>query len=186
MKLDPLQRDLLTWGGIGVLVLAVGYAVIKWALPAVAKAAATSAASAAGSITSGAANTVGAALNGLSSNDLTQGGSSDWGGAPIDYSSLGPVGNVSAVENKLSGGLLASAGESIGGGLFSVFGAKDTSPSTYYTVNFPDGSRHAIGDTSVDPSGRFQYGGVTWQLGDDGTGRKIATQLTTIYGSGAG
>jgi hypothetical protein len=186
MKLDPLQRDVVMWSGIGVVVLGLGYIIIKWVIPAIANAAANSAASAAGSVASGAANTVGSALQGLSKNSLTQ-GATDFSGNAVDYSQAGAVfAPVAAAENNLSGGLLASSGESIGSGLFSLFGPKDTSPSVYYSVQFPDGSKHAIGDTSVDSTGNFSYGGVTYRLGDDGYGHKLATPLTTIYGSGAG
>lgn len=174
MRLDPLQRDLLTWGGIGVVVIGVGYVLLKWVLPNLAQTA-----------TSGVANTVQGALQGLSSNQLTQ-NQTDLSGGNVDYSGFGPASSLGAAVNGLTGGAAASTGEAVGSGLFSLFGSQPTGSSTYYTVTFPDGSRHAIGDATIDSNSNFSYGGVNYRLGDDGTGKKIATPLTTIYGSGAG
>jgi hypothetical protein len=185
MKVDPFQRDIVGWGVIGVVAVALGYVVIKWVIPAIANAAASSAANAAGSLTSGAANTVGAALNGLSNNQLTS-SQTDLTGSNVNYSGFGPASSLGAAVNGLTGGAAASGGESIGSGLFSLFGSSPSGSSVYYTVNFPDGSKHAIGDATIDSNNRFTYNGAQYILGDDGSGNKIATALTTVYGSGSG
>lgn len=185
MKMDFAQRDVVTWGGIGLAVLAVGYLVIKYAIPAIANAAAGSAAKAAGSVASGVGNTLAAVNDGFSNNALTT-GSTDWSGDTVNYTGHGLLSTLGAGANDVSGGGFASLGTGIGGGLFSIFGSAPASSSTYYTVYFPDGSKHAIGDATVDGANNFSYGGVQYRLGDDGYGNHVATPLSTIYGTGAG
>lgn len=192
MKMDPFQRDLVGWGVLGVIAVGLGYVAIKWVIPAIASAAAASAAKAAGAVTSGAANTVGSAIAGLSDNSLTNGslvapGSGFGGDAGYNYSGFGLLSTPAAATNLAIGGAPAALGEGIGGGLFSIFGSSSSAAdATYYTVTFPDGSRHAIKSANVDSTGNFAYGGTNYRLGDDGSGNKLATPLTTIYGSGAG
>lgn len=156
--MDIVQKELVSWGIFGIVGAVGVYAFIKWGLPALGDAA----------------------------KKASQ--STNASGEPIDYSDGGGLllGPLAAGFNNLSGGNLASVGEDIGGGLYSIFGASPIGSSTYYRTVFPDGSVHSIGNASVDASGRFQYGGNTWVLGDDGSGNKIATALTTIYGSGSG
>jgi hypothetical protein len=156
--MDVVQKEIVSWGIFGTVAVVGVYAFIKWGLP-------------------GLANAAKAASQ-----------STDADGNPIDYSDGGGliVGPLAAGFNKLSGGNLASFGEDIGGGLFSIFGAAPTGSSTYYSVVFPDGSSHSIGNADVDQNSRFSYGGNTWILGDDGFGNKIATAVSTVYGSGSG
>lgn len=90
------------------------------------------------------------------------------------YVNKGVAGTVGAAVNSASGGLFASIGESIGGGLFGIFGAKDTTPKTYYSVRFPDGKNHAVGDTWIDPNGYFSFEGKRYKLGTL-SGVRVAT-----------
>lgn len=184
MKLNAAQSSIVTWGILGAVGLALGYVFIKYAAPKLAQGAG-----------SGIGNTLGGLLQGLSHNNLSEG--KDTSGNPLppegfggdenyNYSGFGGLSTPAALVNQTLGGLPAAGGEALGGGLFSVFGPTDTTSSTYYTVTFPDGSRHAIGNASVDSNNRFQYGGNTWILGNDGSGNRIATPLTTVYGSGSG
>lgn len=156
--MDVVQKELVGWGIFGLVGAAGIYALIKWGLPALSDAAKKAAQS------------------------------TNANGEPIDYSDGGGLilGPLAAGVNNLSGGNLASLGETVGGGLFSVFGASPIGSSTYYRTQFPDGSVHAIGNATVDSNGRFQFGGNTWLMGDDGSGNKIATALTTVYGTGSG
>jgi hypothetical protein len=168
MKLNAQQEQIVTWTVLGLGGVALAYVLVKYVLPKLV-----------GTAASGVGNTLNAANQGLGNNDLTN-SQTDFAGDKVDYSGHGPVSTLGAEANGLSGGALASLGESIGSGLFSVFGQKPAGPSTYYTVSFPDGSKHAIGDTSVDPSGQFTYSGLRYQLGVV-NGQRVATQ---IFGAG--
>lgn len=101
-------------------------------------------------------------------NAITQNQTNLSGEKTAAYEGKGVAGTVGAATNAVSGGLFATIGEKIGGGLFSIFGAKDTTPKTYYRVLFPDGKYHAVGDTWVDSRGYFNYpqgGSVRYKLG---------------------
>lgn len=169
MKVDPVLRDAASWGVFGIIALGVGYVLIKWGIPAIAKAAQDSAK---------------AGLNAASQ-------STDATGNSVDYTNGAAPSVVSALAggtNTLLGGYPASAGESIGSGLFSWFNGSNAGngSSTTYNVAFPDGTNHYVDSSTVDSNSRFTYGGVQYTLGDDGSGHKIATALTTVYGSGSG
>lgn len=186
MKLDPIQRELVTYGVLGVIAIGAGYIIIKYAIPAIAKAAADAAKKSVGSVAKGVGDTLNAANQGLSNNDLTQ-QQNDWGGNQVDYSGHGLLSTLGAESNALSGGALASWGSEVGKELFGFFGSGSSGSSTSYRTTFPDGSVHYVDSSNVDTNGRFTFSdGVTYQLGDDGTGKKVATALTTIYGSGSG
>jgi hypothetical protein len=157
MKLAADQRYIATWGIFGLIAAGIAYVAIKYILPSIAN-----------SATAAATN----------SHDLS--------GAPVSYAGFGAPGVLGGATNSLLGGAPASAGEALGSGLFSIFGSAPTGSTTYYRVTFPDGSVHAIGNATVDANNRFAYGGNTYTLGDDGSGNKIATALTTVYGSGSG
>lgn len=84
------------------------------------------------------------------------------------YEGAGVIGTLGAAANTASGGALASLGQKIGSGLFSIFGPKDTTPKTFYSVRFPDGKTRAIGDTWIDENGYFYYpqgSNVRYKLG---------------------
>lgn len=151
------QKYIATWGVMGLAAAGILYVVVKYLLPSIASSAAAAA---------------------TNSHNLA--------GEPVSYAGFGLPGVLGGAVNTTLGGAPASLGESIGGGLFSIFGTAPTGSSTYYRTTFPDGSIHAVGNATVDANGRFQYGGNTYTLGDDGYGNKIAVALTTVYGSGSG
>jgi hypothetical protein len=173
MKIDSSQAKVLTWGGVGLLVIAIGYVLVRYALP---------------SLAGGAASGIKGALGSVS--DAITSGQHDFSGEPTDaYANRGLVGDAGAVVNSLGGGLPASAGESLGDTLFSVFGSQPSgagSSDLSYIVTFPDGSRHGVDSSLVDAYGNFTYAGQEFRLGQDGQGNHIATRRTTVYGSGAG
>lgn len=155
--MDPVQKEIVSWGIFGTVAVVGVYAFIKWGLPGLANAAKKASQSV------------------------------DAQGNPIDYSGAGPLlGPLASFSNAITGGNAASLGSGIGGSLFSVFGTTPDQDTVYYTTTFPDGSRHTVPSNTVDSNGRFSFGGTTWILGDDGSGNKLATALTTVYGSGSG
>lgn len=101
------------------------------------------------------------------------------------YEGAGIPGTLGNLTNQALGGAPQAIGESIGGGLYSLFGAAPQGSDTFYRVTFPDGSVHAVGNARIDAANTFEYGGVRYKLGDDGYGNKVATAVTTVYGSGA-
>lgn len=111
----------------------------------------------------------------ISGDNVVTNNQTNFAGEKTDaYVGKGVAGTVGAAVNSASGGLFASIGESIGGGLFVIFGAKDTTPKTYYSVKFPDGKTHAVGDTWVDSKGMFSYEGRRYKLGTL-SGVRVAT-----------
>lgn len=123
---------------------------------------------------------VAAAAGGIVSgnNAITQNQTNAAGEKVTAYEGRGVVGTLGAAVNSVSGGTLASLGEKIGGGLFSLFGPKDTTPKTFYSVRFPDGKTHAVGDTWIDKNGYFYYpqgGTVRYKLGTL-SGVRVATK----------
>ena len=77
-----------------------------------------------------------------------------------------------------------SARDALSSGFYSLFGPDENfGPDTYYTVNFPDGSRHAIGADQVSANGQFTWTGYpagsqapqTLQIVVDSSGTKYAT-----------
>lgn len=169
MKLSGQQQMVVTWAGLGLVGVGLAYVLVRYVIPKLA-----------GGTAKGALNSISAVNDALSKNDLTQ-NSTDFSGDKVDYSGHSVVGDLAAGANDVSGGTLASLGESIGTGLYSIFGAKDTASSTVdYLVLFPDGKRHAVPASSVDGSGNFSYDGQQYTLGTTSSGR-IATPA---YGQG--
>ena len=106
MKGADVSKILQGPGGYGLAILAGG--IVVYMLWNHAKSAAAAAASAAGGIVSG-------------NNPITQ-NTIDWGGAPeTAYQGAGVLGTLGAATNTASGGALASLGNWIGGGLYSLF-----------------------------------------------------------------
>lgn len=153
VKLNAQQTLYVTWAGLGLVAVGIGYALIKWVIPAVTKAAADSATKVAGTATSGVANAANAALQGLSTNDLTK-GSTDFSGNPVDYSGHGPVSSVAAATNNVSGGVLASFGEELGSEFFTLFNGD-------YNPNAPTSETNssAPGSTTSQPGLNADMGG---------------------------
>ena len=163
VKLSGEQEALVTWAGLGLVGALVLYFVVKYGLPKLA-----------GGVASGAADTLNSVNQNLSNNDLTN-DQTDFAGDSVDYSGHGAISTLGAEANAISGGSLASAGESIGGALFDWWHPNAAGAGVTYIVQFPDGSKHAVNDTSVDGNGVFQYQGVNYKLGVV-NGQKIAVQ----------
>lgn len=111
-------------------------------------------------------------------NVVTQNQTNASGEKVTAYEGKGVLGTIGATANTVSGGALASLGQKIGSGLFSIFGPKDTTPKTFYSVRFPDGKTHAIGDTWIDENGYFYYpqgSNVRYKLGTL-NGVRVATK----------
>lgn len=75
---------------------------------------------------------------------------------------------------KATGEVLGNAGSAIGTGLYDFFHRDPLGESVYYTVTFPDGSRHSIPSRSVDNGGLFRNTGNGLNyLGDGATYRLV-------------
>lgn len=110
----------MVWAGLGIAGLGIAYLVISYAIPAFTKAAT----GAVGDVASGIGNAAQAAVGGLDTNALTQGGpSTGFGGDEnYDYTGFGALSTPAAAANKVTGGLLADVGETIGGWFYDAFG----------------------------------------------------------------
>lgn len=84
------------------------------------------------------------------------------------------------------GQAFTSTQDALASGLYSLFGPTENFGSTtYYTVTFPDGSRHAVGADLVDGSGQFTWTGYPagsqppqqLQIVVDASGNKFATAI---------
>jgi hypothetical protein len=169
VKLSGEQTMLVTWVGLGLVGAVVLYFVVKYGLPKLA-----------GGAASGAADTLNAVNQGLGNNDLTT-SQTDFGGSSVDYSGHGVVSTLGAEANAISGGTLASAGEGIGGALFNWWNPNAAGAGVTYIVQFPDGSKHAVNDTSIDGNSQFSYGGVRYKFGTV-DGQHTATPVYTGTG----
>jgi hypothetical protein len=121
-----------------------------------------------------------AAVGGLvSGNNVITQNQHDFSGEEVTaYEGTGVLGTLGATVNTVTGGAAASAGSALGNVFTSIFGKKVVSPSTFYSVLFPDGVRHAIGDTWIDKNGYFTYpqgGTIRYKLGTL-NGKQIATK----------
>ncbi len=145
--------------------LAIGAAIVLGVVYFLIRKTASDAAKAAGGIVSG--------------NNMVTRNQTDFSGNKVDaYEGKGLAGTLGAVVNSATGGATASVGSKVGGFLSSVFGKEDTSPSVFYTVLFPDGTKHAVGNTWVDKNGYFTYpqgSTVRYKLGILGT-QRVATK----------
>jgi hypothetical protein len=92
------------------------------------------------------------------------------------YEDKGVLGTLGAGANAVSGGSLAALGESISSWL-SGSGDAALGSMIYYSVIFPDGARHAIGDADIDKQGFFTYAKVRYRLGVSATGSRVAVRV---------
>lgn len=155
--IDKALANPLPLAGAAVLIIGVVYLLARKTVKDVAEAA--------GGVVSG-------------NNVVTQNQTNFAGEKTTAYEGKGVAGTLGAAANSVSGGLFATIGEKVGGGLFSLFGPKDTTPKTFYSVRFPDGKTHAVGDTWVDKNGYFFYpqgGTVRYKLGTL-SGVRVATK----------
>lgn len=72
------------------------------------------------------------------------------------------------IGKKLGEGL-SSVGSALGTGLYDLFHPDQTGEMLFYTVQFPNGARHAIPSRSVDKNGQFDYiqpplAATRWQM----------------------
>ena len=86
------------------------------------------------------------------------------------YEGAGVVGTVGNVTNQVLGGLPKQLGETIA----SWVAPGDDTENVYYTVIFPDNSRHAVGASTVDSSGYFTYSSKRYRLGVNQANQKVA------------
>jgi hypothetical protein len=77
------------------------------------------------------------------------------------YEGAGLGGTFGAAADSISGGLLSKFGEWVGG----VFAPGSAGESSYYTVYFPDGTRHAVPASTVSKTGVFSYDDRRYVLG---------------------
>lgn len=124
VRISAVQADVMVWAGLGIAGLGIAYLVISYAIPAFTKATKKAATQAAGDVTSGVGDVTQAAISGLDTNTLTQGGpSTGFGGDQnYNYTGFGALSTPAAAANKVSGGLLADIGESLGSWAYDTFG----------------------------------------------------------------
>lgn len=78
---------------------------------------------------------------------------------------------------------LNSVGSALGTGLYDLIHPNELGETTFYMVNFPNGSRHSIPSSQVNAKGQFRYALVpevekTWQLMKDvKTGMRVAARV---------
>ena len=65
----------------------------------------------------------------------------------------------------------------IGTKLFNWTHPDSVDENLFYTIKFPDGSKHAIGSTSVAGDGTFSYQDVRYKLFVDPAGNKVAQRV---------
>ena len=141
---DKALSNPLPLAGAAVLIIGVVYFLARKTVKDVAEAA--------GGIISG-------------NNAITQNQTNAAGEKVTAYEGAGVVGTLGAVANSVSGGTLASLGEKIGSGLFSIFGSKYDPTKPVYIIRFPDGKTHGIDSNYIDKNGYFEYGGRKWKMG---------------------
>jgi hypothetical protein len=95
-------------------------------------------------------------------------------GAGTPYENKGAVGILANATNTLLGGAPQAVGETLSRWTYDILNGDDIGETTFYTVTFPDGTKHAIGATTVSKSGAFAYNGKTYTLYVDASGKKFA------------
>jgi hypothetical protein len=84
---------------------------------------------------------------------------------------VGAVGDAASAVNDAR----VSLGSSIGETIFEWFNKPaGGSSDLYYTVLFPDGTRHAIASPDVSSDGYFNYQGVRYRMGTNGENTRVA------------
>lgn len=104
-------------------------------------------------------------------------------GEKVDsYEGKGVLGTLGAAANTVSGGLFASIGQSapVASVVDSIAGwfTSNVQPTgnLYYRVIFPDGSAHAVVDSSVDKNGYFTWNGTRYRMGYDSSNQRVAVK----------
>ncbi len=134
--------------GIGVILFAV-YFVLKKAV---------------GDTVSAVAGTAGGIVSG--NNALTK---------DTAYEDKGILGTLGAAVNAATGGAGEWAGERVAD-WFSPSKVPGDS-NIYYSVIFPDGARHAVGNADVDKNGYFTRAGIRYRLGTSATNQRVAVRV---------
>lgn len=78
-----------------------------------------------------------------------------------------------------AGRAVTGAGQIIGGKVYDLFHPSPVGETLFYTVTFPNGTRHSVPSSSVNTQGQFTYSlpplaPRRWQLLQDAKGFKIA------------
>ncbi len=76
---------------------------------------------------------------------------------------------------------LPQIGANVGGALYEWINPYP-GQDMYYTVTFPDGSRHTVHSTDVSNTGAFSYGGQNYLLKTNAAGQRVAV-TTGIFNS---
>lgn len=91
------------------------------------------------------------------------------------YEGTGAVGTLGNLTNQILGGVPQSLGESISQWFEPDYSGGD---NVFYTVLFPDNSKHAVGATTIDSKGYFTlpkiYGSMRFRLGVNQASQKVA------------
>lgn len=74
---------------------------------------------------------------------------------------------------------LNDAGTAIGSGLYDFFHRDPLGETLYYTVTFPDGSRHSVPSRSVDNAGLFRNSGNGVNYAGDGETYRLVIEKST-------
>lgn len=157
--IDKALENPLPLAGAAVLIIGVLYYLARKTVKDVAEAA--------GGVVSG-------------NNVITQNQTNAAGEKVTAYEGRGILGTLGAAVNSVSGGIFASIGQSetVGSVVDSVAGwfSSNTAPTgnLYYRVIFPDGSAHAIVDSSVDKNGYFVWSGKRYRMGYNQGNQRIA------------
>ena len=92
----------------------------------------------------------------------------------LGYKALSAGAQAATTAAAAVGQAFTSTQDALASGLYSLFGPTENfGPTTYYTVTFPDGSRHAVGSDIVNASGQFTWTGYP-------AGSQPAQQLTIV------
>lgn len=90
------------------------------------------------------------------------------------FENTGAVGTLGNATNQLLGGAPAAIGETLSRWTFDLLNSDAGGDNTYYTVTFANGERHAVAASTVGRDGKFVYGGKTYTLYVDASGKKYA------------
>lgn len=90
----------------------------------------------------------------------------------------GAVGGLAAATDRLSGGLLSTAGHALGGRLYDFLNPPGNTETLLFTFS-DTGKAGSVNSGDVDSAGRFNYfrTGVRYQLKKDETGHNYAVRI---------